>query len=305
MEKIIIAGISGFIGGALAKTFQNEGFEVVGLSRHPEKYSSLTSSGIRLLQWNGTCPDKWFSEVEGAKAIINLIGENIAGKPWKENQRQRILNSRIQSIHVIQDAISRAEKKPHMYIQTSAIGYYGAKTEGLNYENHPSGDGFLADVCVKVENEAIKVSGVKVVIARFGVVLGAEGGALKKITDPMKFRICGIPGSGNNMVSWIHIDDLTRGFLHLINNQEARSPVYNFTSPGPVRLKDLVLTASHYLNTLICLPVPKQILALINGKEMVKETILADQQIYPGALVSERFQFVFPEIDKALADILT
>lgn len=305
MKKVIITGVSGFIGRKLSTTLKNLGYDVVGLTRNPHNNKELSDAGIRLLRWNATCPDIWFEEVEGAFAIINLAGENISSKRWCESQRKRITESRINSIHAIQDAISLAEDKPRLLIQASAIGYYGIKTPDLVDEKQPSGTGFLASVCRDIETEANKTEDTRVVITRFGLVLDPHGGALKKIAAPMKFGLCGIPGSGKNRISWIHMSDLVNGIIHILQKEESKNRIYNFTSPQPATLKELVRKVAKKKRTLICVSIPVQILAISMGRSMVSETLLADQTVIPGALLEEGYRFGFPDIDTAVAGLFT
>ena len=305
MQKVIITGVSGFIGRVLATALIRQGFNVVGLSRNPNNSQELTNSGIRLFRWNGTCPDTWFEEVDGSLAIINLAGENIATKKWSQSQQDRIVESRIKAIHAVQDAISLADNKPELLIQASAIGYYGTKTTAFVDERQSSGTGFLASVCKDIEAEVNKTEDTRVVIARFGLVLDTTGGALEKITAPMKYGICGIPGNGNNMVSWIHMNDLVNGIIHIIKKKGSENRVYNCTSPSPITLKELVRKVAGKKRTLFCMPIPVPVLAVSMGRKMVTETLVASQSVIPQALLSEGFRFEYPDIKTAIAGLFT
>ncbi|MFO7722303.1 MAG: TIGR01777 family oxidoreductase [Bacteroidales bacterium] len=303
-DKVVITGISGMIGSALGKLLISEGYEVIGLSRRPEQLADLADLGVNLIRWNGSCPDAWLQAASGAYAIINLAGENIAGSRWTENQKNKILQSRLHAIQSVQDAITLAEVKPRLFVQASATGYYGINAGQPTDENRDSGEGFLASVCVELERETANTDHTRVVVARFGVVLDKHSGALAKMVAPMKFGICGYPGSGRNYIPWIHLRDLVNALLFIIRNDNPL-PVYNLAAPQPVRMKTLVATAARYKNTLPCLPVPPFFLAIPFGKEMVEETLMSSQQIIPAALNSQGFSFRFEDIRSALADIFS
>jgi uncharacterized protein len=303
-EKVVITGISGMVGRALGKLLLTQGYDVIGLSRKPEQLSDLSDLGIRLIRWNGSCPDSWFQAASGATAIINLAGENIADGRWTTGRKEKLLKSRLYSIHSVQDAITLADVKPKLFIQASATGYYGINAEHLTDEQSAPGDGFLAGVCGEIERESAGTEHTKVVIARFGVVLDKNSGALSKMIAPMKFGICGYPGAGRNFISWIHLDDLLQALLFIIRNDHPL-PFYNLTSPVPVLLKTLVMEAARHRRTLPCLPVPPAILAIPFGLEMVKETLLCSQRVIPSALASQGFRFRFGDIRSAIGDIFS
>lgn len=303
-QKVIITGITGLIGKALARALTDAGYTVVGLTRQPESNPDLTEMGVRLIRWNGSCPDSWYHELPDAHAVINLTGENIAAGRWNSTRKEIILSSRIFAIHSVQDALSLVSVKPQLFIQASAIGYYGPIPKGKTDESSLSGHGFLASVCREVESEAFKTEDTRVVIARFGVVLDPEAGALAKITASMKIGICGMPYPAGNMMSWIHPDDLTRSILHLLSRQE-HQPVYNFCAPQPVTFSRFIRKAARLKKVYICLPLPWKLLSLRFGKSMVDETLRTDQNVVPAALLSEGFVFKYTDAESALEALLT
>lgn len=304
-KKIIISGSTGLIGQSLGTFLIDKGFEVVGLSRNPERHTVDNKSFSRLVHWDASVAyGKWKQEIDGAYAVINLAGENIASGYWTKRKRQKILKSRLKSIYALQDAIFLAEKKPEYFIQASATGFYGKKRVETVNEKAPSGDGFLAKVCRHVEKDVLRTENTKVIITRFGVVLDRRGGALSRMIKPLKFGICGIPGSGKNNVSWIHTEDLIRSIFHLLNHQQD-SGIFNITSPAPVTLKKILKTSASIKSMAICFPIPKAVLRLIYGRDMVDETILADQSVIPEELINSGFTFSYPNIKDALIEILT
>jgi uncharacterized protein len=301
-HKVVITGISGLIGQRLAARLINHGYEVIGLSRRPKAHPELENKGIRMAQWGSLGDTGWYDYLDGADALINLAGENIASGRWSHMRRDAILQSRIESVQLCKRAISTVSRKPQFFLQGSAIGYYGV-SPGKVAEEGPAGTGFLAAVCRQVEEAAIGIQGTRVVCLRTGIVLSSEAGALSKILAPMKWGIAGYPGNGQQYISWIHIDDLAEALLFLLTSGSRRT-IYNLTSPHPVTMKQLVVLAAGIRRALLILPIPASVLAIAGGKQMVRETLLASQQIIPEALLSEGFAFRYPDPETALADLL-
>ncbi|MDT8308022.1 MAG: TIGR01777 family oxidoreductase [Bacteroidales bacterium] len=303
-KRIIITGISGFIGSALGRLLVSKGYEVIGLTRTLEENRELKKSGITLVKWNGTCPEPWFEYAEGAKAIINLAGANIAEARWTPARKSLIRNSRISAVHAIHDAVKLVNNKPGMIIQASAVGYYGYQCHEKVDETGMKGDGFVADVCADVEEEVLEISESLVKIVRFGIILGTTGGALRKIIKTSSFGIGGYPENGKNTVSWMHLNDALHAIRFIIEKQP-KETVFNLTTPVPTTLKTLTCRTTSLKKRPLCLPVPKFFLSAIYGKTMLQETILADQHIHPGALTKVGFRFFYPEINGALKQLLT
>ncbi len=302
-KKIIITGVRGLIGFPLAVHLIDCGYEVIGLIRKGSDHVMLTEKGIRICFWGDDDQNSWVKEVDGSYAIINLAGENIGSGRWTEIKKMRILESRIQSILNLRSAIFKAEKKPEIFIQASAIGYYGTQTEKMIDESFPSGDGFLAEVCSRIEKEA-KLTGVPNPISiRIGVVLAGKGGALARIVKSMKTGIAGYPGSGDQMISWIHLNDVVYAIRHLIE-QQSHKYVYNLTSPESASMKHIVKYAASLKGTILSSPIPSVFLKILFGRGMVNETLLANQWIFPKALMESGFSFRFPGLKDALKDLL-
>jgi len=301
-QKVIITGITGLIGRRLAKHLISHGYEVIGLSRNPDIETDLKHHGVKMASWGGDGDTGWYDELNSSYALINLAGENIASGRWSRTRREAILHSRLESVQRCRRGIDAVSEKPELFFQGSAIGYYGLSAGEVG-EGGTSGTGFLADVCRQVESSAIQIQSTRVVCLRTGIVLSAVGGALPEMMAPMRWGIAGYPGSGKQYVSWIHIDDLADAILFLLTNSGSR-PIYNLTSPSAVTMKHLVVALAGKRGAPVILPVPAGVLAIINGWQMVRETLLASQQIIPESLLADGFVFRYPEVEKALADLL-
>jgi uncharacterized protein len=304
MKKIVITGITGLIGKALAKKLMSSGHHVTGFTRDPGKCRSLIDSGVRLNQWDDPNSDAWMEEISTADVIVNLAGENIASGRWTKSRKQQILHSRLNALTRIGSVLNKPQPKPVMLIQASAIGYYGSQPGLVMDETSPAGDGFLAQVCHDTELAAQEIKGAAVVCVRFGIVLDLQGGALAKLTAPMQFGIAGYPGNGKNMVSWIHLEDVVNGINHLIEQQNP-AQVYNFTAPEPVIMKQMVKLAGKYKKVLLTIPLPQQLLGLTLGREMVQETLLAHQIVKPAGLLSGGYKFRYPDLKSAMHQLFT
>ncbi|MFO8053679.1 MAG: TIGR01777 family oxidoreductase, partial [Bacteroidales bacterium] len=246
-KKIIITGVTGLIGKALTNEFLSD-YQIVGMSRNPEKYQALFPEAVTLTGWDGKSADNLLPELTGTYAIINLAGEPVAGKRWSPKQKQKIVYSRTQTVKAVFDAVRKAENKPFAVLQGSATGYYGISEQQIFTEQCPKGDGFLAETTEKWEMtaKAENISGIRMPILRTGVVLSRNGGALPKLLKPFDFYLGGTVGSGRQWISWVHIKDYTRAVRFLLENEQANG-VYNITAPMPVTVKTMINTAGKVL----------------------------------------------------------
>ncbi len=301
--RIVIAGATGLIGKALIIQLRGD-YEIIALSRNPQKAQSILGSDIKIIEWQAGNPDKWEQYIDGAKAIVNLAGESIATGQWTKAKRQRILQSRLKTTEAVVQAIKRARNRPEVLIQASAIGFYGFDCKEPVDESTEAGSGFLTDVCVKWEHQAWPVEGVgtRLVIIRSGVVLSRQGGALPRLIMPFKFFIGACPGSGRQLVSWITIDDEVAAIRYLIENPKL-SGAFNLTAPNPATMKELCKTIGRILKKPCWLSIPLLALRMGFGK-MAEETMLASQDVRPERLLKAGFKFAYPEIVAAIEHIL-
>jgi hypothetical protein len=304
-RRIVVTGGTGFIGQPLCRRLVRDGYDVVVLSRSGEKPKSLTDPGITVAQWDGKTADGWAAHADGAYGLINLAGENIGGGYWTTSKKVRILSSRLDAGRAVRDAVDRAENKPSVLIQASAVGYYGLQDENLLDESAPRGMGFLADVCRQWEQSTADVEhyGVRRVILRTGVVLGRKGGALPQMCRPFRFFLGGPIGSGRQWMPWIHIDDLIGAIMFLIERDDLKG-VFNGVAPDLVRGKDFFRMLGRSLNRPSWLRVPASILKLVLG-DMAEELFLKGQRVIPKRLLGSGYAFRHPDLGPALEEILS
>lgn len=302
MAIALISGGNGFIGKGLVHALNQHGHKTVVLTRNPQKESDASEN----VYWDGVHPELWTDWVEKADWIINLAGENIGAKSWTSERLNEILNSRIFAGELLTEAITRASRRPTVFLQMSAIGYYGVQKvdDRTDWdESHPSGNDRLSEICRAWEGSSDKVEnlGVRRIVARTGLVLGRNEGVLTKLELPFKLFVGGPMGSGKQAYSWIHIDDLTQGMLALLENTKAHD-AFNFTAPNPVTNTEFGKTIGQVLNKPYWFPVPGFALRLALGE--MSTLILDGQRIVPGRLLSEfDFQFKYPDLLGALKQI--
>lgn len=302
-KKIIITGATGFIGKQLVKSIK-EHYSIVICSRNTKNASKIFSDIKSITYCNQNSEEELQVNIEGAYAIINLAGENVGNKRWTKRQRANILFSRINIGDLLTSAIKKANKKPEVFIQSSATGYYGNTGDNAIDETaRGASAGFLTEVTRRWEKSTSTIKGeMRYVILRLGIVLGKDGGLLKRILLPLRYFTGGYPGKGNQWISWIHIKDAVDAVLFMLDNRRL-SGVYNVTAPEPVRFRYLARVAGNIIKRPVWLPVPEIILILLFGRR-AEELFLASSRVYPLRLLDEGFRFKYNTIDKALNDIL-
>jgi uncharacterized protein (TIGR01777 family) len=303
MKRVVITGATGFIGRALCESLCKD-YEVIGLSRDIRRASGLIGDFAEIFEWDGRTTGTWIRQADGAFAIINLAGDNLASGRWNQSKKAGILHSRLDATRAIIAAIKQVENKPSVVIQSSAIGYYGSSRAQQLNEESPPGKGFLADVCRKVElcTEQMVNLNVRLVVIRTGVVIGSGGGALAKLVKPFKFFLGGHPGSGRQWFSWISMQDQVAAIRFLIENENLQG-VFNLTAPEPVTMKKFCKTLGKVLHRPSLFFVPGFILRLRFG-EMADEMILSGQRVLPERLLDTGFKFEHPKIKQALTAAL-
>lgn len=302
--RIVLSGGTGFIGKALLSRLVREGHQILLLSRNPERTPDPQQKNVTAVPWDAREVGPWAQSVDGADAVINLSGENIAAKRWTAAQKARILQSRLAATKAIVSAIERAKKAPPVLVNASAVGYYGDVPEGDVTESHPRGKGFLAEVCEQWEKEALvaKRKGVRVVLLRTGIVLEKGGGAIQKMLPPFLCFLGGPLGSGRQWFPWIHLEDEVGAILYAIKNSALSGPV-NAVSPHPVRLKDFCSAFARVLHRPSWLPVPAFALRMLLGE--IAEMLLTGQRALPRKLEQAGYPFQYPSLHGALASIVS
>jgi uncharacterized protein (TIGR01777 family) len=298
--RVVIAGGSGFLGQALAKALLGKGYDVVILSRGAPR----EGSGIRQLHWDGKTVGDWSQAIDGAKAVVNLTGRSVNCRHTPQN-RCEIMESRVDSVRVLGEAIGRGNRPPEVFVQASSLAIYGDPADRWCDEDAPHATGFSEEVCERWEGEFQKVQapGMRKVIMRIGIVLDHDQGALPVLARLTRFFLGGRVGNGRQYVSWIHIADLTRMFLEAIERPEL-SGVFNATGPNPATNAEFMRELRHALHRPWSPPVPAWA-TRIGAFFMRTEPSLAltGRRCRPKRFLENGFQFEFPDLRGALDDL--
>jgi uncharacterized protein (TIGR01777 family) len=298
--KVLITGGTGFVGTQLTSRLLREGHEITVLTRSRKGTERRTPS-VSYLQNDPTQKGEWQAAINDHDVIINLAGSSIFTR-WTEEKKRAIRESRILTTRNLVEGIDLNHAKGMTLFSTSAVGYYGFHEDEELTEHSSPGNDFLARMAVKWEAEALKAreKGSRVVITRFGIVLGKGGGALSQMTPLFRKFIGGPIGSGRQWFSWIHMEDLTEAFVFLMRRPEISGPV-NLCSPNPVRNSDLAKALGTALNRPSFMPAPGFMIKLVLGE--FGSVILEGQRVIPNRLLESGFVFKYPDIGKALANI--
>ncbi|OGP78739.1 MAG: TIGR01777 family protein [Deltaproteobacteria bacterium RBG_16_49_23] len=299
--KILITGGTGFVGTELTSRLTREGHEITILTRSL-KGAKGSSPGISYLEGDPTKKGPWQEAIKDHDAVINLAGASIFSK-WTEEHKKAIRESRVNTTRHIVEGIPSRPERPFTLFSASAVGYYGFCGDVELVEDSPPGNDFLARIAKEWEGEALKAKdkGARVVITRFGIVMGEKGGALSRIIPLFKKYIGGPIGSGKQWFSWVHIKDLAEAFAFLLKHQELSGPV-NVCSPNPVRNKDLAKGLGKALHRPSFFPAPGFMVKWALGE--FGSVILEGQRVIPRRLLESDFVFQYPDIDKTLQSIV-
>lgn len=304
-KKIIVAGGTGLIGQELVKQLVQLGYQVVVLSRAPSKVNALFNSNkVLVKQWSGTYTSQLTQEIENSYAVINLAGENISAKRWTSKRRKELTQSRIRPTQALAKACAEALKKPEVFIQASAIGYYPFQASSTVFtEDSEPGTGFLSNLTAKWEAAAKEElpTSIRLVTIRTGVVLSEKGGMYPKLRLPIKLFVGGWFGNGNQSTPWIHITDHVNAIIHLLKNNATTGP-YNLVSPKPVTQKVLVKLIAQKHKRVAFIPIPSFITKLIFG-EMGTEILLNGAKVSAKKLINSGFSFSFPSIEASVNNL--
>jgi len=304
--KIAISGATGFVGSRLVKRLHTEGHKILVLTRNTtfaqKVFPSQAFPNLEIISYTPGVSGSWQDSIAGCDGVVNLAGEPIAEGRWTPERKQEILNTRKLGTQKIVEAIAKANPQPTVLVNTSAIGYYGTSETASFDEDSASGNDFLAQVCQEWEAEASKVkdTNVRLVILRFGIVLG-NGGALGKMITPFKLFAGGPIGSGQQWFSWIHLDDIVSLIIQALTKPTMEG-VYNATAPQPVRMNDLSTTMGNVMNRPSWLPVPGFAIEAILGDGA--KVVLEGQQVLPKRTLESGFEFQYPNLPSALKHIL-
>lgn len=298
--KILISGGTGLIGKALIKNLINTGDQVLVLTR--SKDGREDSDSKKYIEWNARSSAPLIPFLKDINAVINLAGDNIGNGNWTKAKKERIISSRVQAGNALSKAIIDSGDKPDVFIQASAVGYYGSSLDETFDESSPNGKGFQADVAQKWENSSgvLDAVGIRRVIIRMGIVLDAKSGALPLMVLPFKLFAGGPLGSGRQYVSWIHLQDDVRAIDFVMRNPKLSGAV-NLTAPTSYPNKDFGKVVGKVMRRPYWFPVPAFGLKLVLGEK--SELVLDGQNVYPRKLLEHGFQFKYPDLESALRSI--
>ena len=295
--NILVTGGTGFIGTALcARLLEEKNHDVILLSRNPNK----VSSPLRAINDVGELDNSIAIDV-----VINLAGEPIADKKWSEQQKQRIINSRIKTTKDLIGFFKSIEHKPKLLINGSAIGYYGIdETNGPVSEEGTGDASFSSQLCQEWESVAMQAEsmGIRTCLLRTGIVLGRDGGALSKMLLPFKLGLGGKIGNGKQWMSWIHLDDLVGIIIYCMENENIKREI-NGTSPNPVTNEVFTKTLGKILKRPTFFSMPAIVVKLLMG-QMGEELLLKGKKILPTKVIEAGYKFQYPKLEDALLDVI-
>lgn len=302
MANVLVTGGTGFIGTRVCTALHQQGDTVRVLSRDPTRAQTKLKWAREFHGWTPETEKLPSEATSDVNAVVHLAGETIAGR-WNTEKKRRIRDSRVLSTRNLVTSFEKVETKPNVLVCASAIGYYGDSGDEHFTEVSPAGTDFLAEVCEEWEAEAQKASafGIRVVMVRIGLVLGLGGGLLAQVLLPFKMGVGGILGSGQQWMSWVHVDDVVGIVLHALENGEISGPL-NATAPVPVRNTEFTKTLGSVLRRPTLFPVPKFGLRLMMGE--FADFVLLSQNVLPEKTEVSGYEFRYRTLEPALRDLL-
>jgi uncharacterized protein (TIGR01777 family) len=311
-SKIIVSGASGLIGTSLVRSWMAERIQVLRLIRGigdgpgPGDAPGNSALASGTVQWNPSAPAPIgdLTALQGGDAAVHLSGASVAGHRWTAAYKREIVSSRVQSTNALVNILTRLNPLPKVLVCASAIGIYGDRGDELLTEESPPGTGFLAETCVAWEAaaKASEDAGIRVVHARFGVVLAPNGGALAKMLPLFRFGLGGKLGNGREWMPWITLRDVVGVVNYCLQNDQIRGPV-NAVAPNPVTNEQFTRALAAAVRRPAILPAPAFALRLAFG-EMAEQALLASARVVPEKLERSGFHFADPEIGPALRMVL-
>ncbi|HTL07135.1 MAG TPA: TIGR01777 family oxidoreductase [Chitinophagaceae bacterium] len=309
MATILITGGTGTIGKALTRLLLQHNHQVIILTRSAPQQRSAPAAGIEYAAWNVEAQTIDAAAVQRADYIIHLAGAGVADKRWTSKRKKEILNSRTQSSALLVKALQETPNKVKAIVSASAIGWYGPDPIVPNpkpfEESAPADPGFLGETCRLWEDSIAPVITLdkRLVILRTGIVLSNEGGALVAFKKPLRAGIAAILGSGRQVISWIHVDDLCLMYLRAITDN-TMAGVYNAVAPTPVSNKRLTIDLATAVRKNFYIPVyvPSFVLKLLLGQ--MSEEVLRSATVSAAKIRAAGFNFIYPSLQAALNQLV-
>lgn len=300
--KILVTGSTGLVGTALVKALASDGHTLCRLMRPGSKTTSGAKDGFNVV-WNPATGELGGAGV-GPDAVVNLAGASIAGGRWTKGRKVLLRTSRIDTTQALVRALAKMNVRPRVLVSASAIGIYGDRGDEVLTEESKPGTDFLAGLAQEWEAEALKaeVLGIRVVLARFGIILARHGGALAKMLLPFRLGAGGRLGSGKQWMSWVTLLDVVGMIRFAIGNDGVRGAV-NVVAPQPVQNAEFTKALAQALHRAAPLPAPTFALRLTLG-EMADALLLSSQRVQPQKLQQFGHSFLHPELHSALTSVL-
>lgn len=305
--RIFATGATGLVGPRLVERLLARGDQVVVLTRRPELARTKWGERVAVVAGDPNEPGPWQDAIADCDAVVHLAGEGIFNRRWNATFKERLRTSRLQGTANVVAALARHPRTsagtPKVLASASAIGYYGPHGDEELTEATPPGDDFLARLCVEWERAARAATdhGVRVVLLRFGIILDPSGGALAKLLTPFKLFVGGPVGSGRQVMSWIHGDDVVGLILFALDTAAANGPL-NVTAPAPVTNRQFGHALGRVLHRPSFLPTPAFALRLMLGESA--HIVTTGQRVLPRQAQELGYRFQFAQLDAALRDLL-
>jgi uncharacterized protein (TIGR01777 family) len=300
--KVLVSGATGFIGREIMRQLAVAGHDLVALTRDTRLAGVRLPVLAEIRPWNPVEGRIDPAALEGVDAVVHLAGEDVVAGRWSARRKQIILRSRVEGTRLLVAAMRQMDRPPGAFVVASAVGYYGGAGDTVLEEGAPPGSDFLARVSAENEQAANEAEalGVRTVAMRIGVVLGADGGALRFLLPLFKMGLGGPAGSGRQWMSWIHLKDLAALIVHAIERDALRGAV-NAVAPAPVIHREFSRALARAVRRPALLPVPAVLLRMVLGER--SGLLLVSHRVVPARALAAGFKFVHGDLAAALADI--